>query len=55
MTAAHNATAEPSVRRRADHAGGNTYVVGNVTADNQADFQIQLSGLHTLATDDFWL
>src|SRR4029450_11528381 len=23
------------------HAGGNTYVVGNVTADNQADFQIQ--------------
>jgi VCBS repeat-containing protein len=34
---------------------GNTYVVGNVTADNQADFQIQISGVHTLAIDDFIL
>ncbi len=24
------------------------------TADNQADFRIQISGLHTLATDDFF-
>jgi Ca2+-binding RTX toxin-like protein len=37
------------------HAGGNTYVVGNVTADNQADFQIQINGVHTLAIDDFIL
>jgi Ca2+-binding RTX toxin-like protein len=34
---------------------GNTYVVGNVTADNQADFQIQINGVHTLAIDDFIL
>jgi Ca2+-binding RTX toxin-like protein len=27
-------------------SGGNTYVVGNVTADNEADFQIQINGLH---------
>ena len=30
------------------HAGGNTYVVGNVTANNQADFQIQINGVHDL-------
>jgi Ca2+-binding RTX toxin-like protein len=35
-------------------SGGNTFVVGNVTADNKADFQIQISGLHTLAMDDFF-
>jgi hypothetical protein len=28
------------------HSGGNTYVVGNTTADNQADFQISINGLH---------
>jgi Ca2+-binding RTX toxin-like protein len=33
-------------------SGGNTYVVGNTTADNQADFQIQIIGEHTLTTDD---
>jgi Ca2+-binding RTX toxin-like protein len=35
-------------------SGGNTYVVGNATADNQADFQIQISGVHTLAADDLF-
>jgi Ca2+-binding RTX toxin-like protein len=35
------------------HSGGNTFVVGNVTADNEADFQIQINGVHTLAMDDF--
>jgi hypothetical protein len=34
-------------------SGGNTFVVGNVTADNKADFQIQISGVHT--PDDFIL
>jgi Ca2+-binding RTX toxin-like protein len=35
-------------------SGGNTFVVGNVTADNQADFQIQINGEHTLTKDDFF-
>ena len=36
------------------HSGGNTFVVGNVTADHKADFQIQITGVHTLAIDDFF-
>ncbi len=32
-------------------SGGNTYVVANATADNQADFQIKISGLHNLTAD----
>jgi Ca2+-binding RTX toxin-like protein len=35
-------------------SGGNTFVVGNTTADNRADFQIQISGLHTLTSADFF-
>jgi VCBS repeat-containing protein len=31
--------------------GGTTYLVGNATADNQADFQIAINGLHTLTAD----
>ena len=33
------------------HSGGNTFLVGNATADNQADFQIQINGLHNLTAD----
>ena len=33
--------------------GGDTYVVGNVTPDSTADFQIRLIGLHTLTADNF--
>lgn len=33
--------------------GGNTYVIGNTTADNEADFQIEIVGLHTLSYSDF--
>jgi hypothetical protein len=33
--------------------GGNTYVVGNATADTTADFQIEISGLKTLTAGDF--
>jgi hypothetical protein len=29
--------------------------VGNVTADNQADFQIQINGVHILEFGDFML
>jgi Ca2+-binding RTX toxin-like protein len=31
--------------------GGTTFLVGNATADNQADFQIQINGLHNLTAD----
>ena len=31
--------------------GGTTYLVGNATADNQADFVIQINGLHNLTAD----
>jgi Ca2+-binding RTX toxin-like protein len=34
-------------------SGGNTYLVGNTTADSRADFQIQITGLHTLTTENF--
>ena len=33
------------------HSGGNTFLVGNATADNQADFQIQINGLHNTTAD----
>lgn len=35
------------------HFGGNTYVVGNADGDGQADFQIELVGIHTLTADNF--
>jgi Ca2+-binding RTX toxin-like protein len=31
------------------HHGGNTYLVGGLDGDNQADFQIEIIGLHNLA------
>src|SRR5262249_21692940 len=31
--------------------GGFTFLVGNVTADNQADFQISITGLHDLTAN----
>ncbi|MBM6584376.1 M10 family metallopeptidase C-terminal domain-containing protein, partial [Microvirga sp. BT689] len=31
---------------------GNTYVVGDVTGDGQADFKIDIRGLHTLTADN---
>ncbi|WP_201863949.1 flagellin N-terminal helical domain-containing protein [Microvirga soli] len=33
------------------HDNGNTYVVGDVTGDGQADFKIDIQGLHTLVVD----
>jgi Ca2+-binding RTX toxin-like protein len=35
------------------HFGGNTYVVGNTTADMMADFQIEITGTHNLTVDNF--
>jgi len=35
------------------YAGGNTYVVGDVTGDNDADFQIEITGIHVLTNDNF--
>jgi subtilisin-like proprotein convertase family protein len=35
------------------HLGGKTFVVGNTTADNTADFQIEILGLHDLTVDNF--
>ena len=33
------------------HVGGNTYVVGDVTGDGRADFNIEIRGVHTLTLD----
>jgi flagellin len=33
------------------HIGGNTYVVGDVTGDRRADFNIEIRGIHTLILD----
>lgn len=35
------------------HANGNTYVVGGINGDNEADFQIEIAGIHTLTGDNF--
>ena len=35
--------------------GGNTYVVASVDGNDQADFQIEISGLHTLTASNFIL
>ena len=40
---------------KAYQSGGNTFIVGGVNADNVADFQIQLTGAHTLVGSDFVL
>jgi Ca2+-binding RTX toxin-like protein len=34
-------------------SGGNTYVVADVTGDNQPDLMIRLSGVHSLSSSDF--
>ncbi|WP_424137690.1 hypothetical protein [Roseomonas chloroacetimidivorans] len=36
-------------------SGGNTLIEGDVTGDGKADFQIQLTGYHTMAASDFIL
>jgi Ca2+-binding RTX toxin-like protein len=36
------------------YSGGNTFLVGNATPDNQADFQIEINGEHALTIDDFF-
>ena len=36
------------------HSGGNTFVVGNVTPDATADFQIEIAGVQTLTVGDFF-
>lgn len=36
-------------------AGGNTYVIGGVDGDSNADFEIELTGLHGLDAGDFLL
>ena len=33
--------------------GGSTYVVGGINADGQRDFQIELTGLHSLTASQF--
>ncbi|QRM35600.1 flagellin [Microvirga sp. VF16] len=33
------------------HVGSNTYVVGDVTGDGRADFNIEIRGIHTLTRD----
>jgi len=35
------------------YAGGNTYLVGDVTGDNDADFQIEITGTHVLEGSNF--
>jgi Ca2+-binding RTX toxin-like protein len=40
---------------RFEHANGDTIVSGDVNGDSIADFEIQLSGLHTLTSSDFML
>ncbi|MGB3335976.1 MAG: hypothetical protein WBA73_02245 [Devosia sp.] len=37
------------------HTSGNTYVVASVDGDNQADLQIEITGIHTLTVDNFIL
>ncbi|KKB09800.1 VCBS domain-containing protein [Devosia chinhatensis] len=35
------------------HSGGNTFVVGDTNGDGDADFQVQLNGIHHLTADNF--
>jgi len=35
------------------HYAGNTYAVGNTTADNTADFKIEIVGTHSLSDSNF--
>ena len=37
------------------HVNGNTYVVASVDGDSNADFQIEIIGLHTLTASNFIL
>ena len=37
------------------HVNGNTYLVASVDGDDQADFQIEIAGVHGLSADEFLL
>lgn len=37
------------------HVNGNTYLVASVDGDTDADFQIEIAGVHVLTADDFLL